>query len=864
MRYQTFSPKIQEQYPIAVLAAKLDQAGMDREYLQPGNLDPNEVIAYQLHQTGKKTPRATQKEFLDELMPVLADLDSKYVIVGDGEYFKTLTGVSKTDAYLGYVVPNTYPESMAGQFNVIFVPNYRQVFYNPGPTQAKIQRSLNALWNHRKGVYREPGCEIIEFSAYPESPTDIEIWLGRLLEMDCDLACDIEGFSLKHYSAGIGTITFAWDEHNGIAFPVDLGPNPPAVRKLLIQFFERFLESGRNMIWHHISFDATVLIYQLYMKDICDTEGLLRGMDVFLTNWDDTKLIAYLATNTCAGNKLSLKELAQEFAGNYAQEDIKDITKIPLPELLQYNLVDGLSTWFTKNRYWDQMVEDQQLELYQELFKPAILDIIQMQLTGMPLDMNEVQKAKAVLEVDRNDALYRIQNHKFVKEFVYLLDEEHVEKRNNELKVKQIKLGDEPQEFNPNSTPQCQRLFFEFLGLPVIERTKTKLPSTSSDVLEKLKAYTENQSIKDLIDALLDFAAVDKILGTFIKAFLEAQKGPDGTHYLFGNFNLGGTVSGRLSSSDPNLQTIPSNGTKYAKLIKKCFVAPKGYIMIGLDFDSLEDRISALTTKDKNKLKVYTDGYDGHCLRAFSYFGENMPDIVDTVESINSIADLYPDERQDSKVPTFLLTYGGTHIGMMAKANFSKEKALTVETRYHELYKESDEWVQAKLDQASIDGYVTVAFGLRVRTPLLHQVIRGTSATPYEAEAEGRTAGNALGQSWCLLNTRASIEFMSKVRASKYRLVIRPIAHIHDAQYYLIPDDLEILQFVNRHLVQAARWQNHPDIAHDQVKLGGSLEVYYPNWANKISIPNEASDTEILEIVDKKMNPEPKAEKEPA
>src|SRR5690606_19651736 len=83
---------------------------------------------------------------------------------------------------------------------------------------------------------------------------------------------------------------------------------------------------------------------------------------------------------------------------------------------------------------------------------------------------------------------------------------------------------------------------------------------------------------------------------------------------------------GRLSSSNPNLQTIPAN-SKYGKLIKSCFRAPEGWLFVGLDFASLEDRISALTTKDTNKLKVYTDGFDGHSLRAQSYFSEQMPDI---------------------------------------------------------------------------------------------------------------------------------------------------------------------------------------------------------------------------------------------
>ena len=185
----------------------------------------------------------------------------------------------------------------------------------------------------------------------------------------------------------------------------------------------------------------------------------------------------------------------------------------------------------------------------------------------------------------------------------------------------------------------------------------------------------------------------------------------------------------------------------------------------------------------------------------------------------------------------------------MANCGFSEAQAKDIEARYHELYKVSDEWVAAKLDEASRVGYVTVAFGLRVRTPLLHQVIRNTSKTPHEAQAEGRTAGNALGQSWCLLNSRASAEFMGKVRSGPYRLDIRPCAHIHDAQYMLVRDNSDILLYTNEHLVNAVNWQDHPDITHDEVKLGGEFSIFWPSWVEEVVIPNQATEQQLLEKV---------------
>ena len=128
-------------------------------------------------------------------------------------------------------------------------------------------------------------------------------------------------------------------------------------------------------------------------------------------------------------------------------------------------------------------------------------------------------------------------------------------------------------------------------------------------------------------------------------------------------------------------------------------------------------------------------------------------------------------------------------------------------------------------------------------------MIRGNSKTPQEAEAEGRTAGNALGQSWCLLNSRAGNEFNSKVRKSQYAEDIRPCAQIHDAQYFLARDDMDVIRYVNEHLVKAVQWQEAPEIAHDDVKLGGNLSLFWPDWSKEVDFSNGATEEEIREAV---------------
>jgi DNA polymerase-1 len=285
-------------------------------------------------------------------------------------------------------------------------------------------------------------------------------------------------------------------------------------------------------------------------------------------------------------------------------------------------------------------------------------------------------------------------------------------------------------------------------------------------------------------------------------------------------------------------------------LIKTIFIAPPGWIFCGADFDALEDKIGALTTKDPNKLKVYANGYDAHCLRAFFYYREQMPDIEDTLESINSIETKYKSLRQASKTPTFALTYQGTAHTLVNNIGLSLDNALKIEANYHELYKVSDQWVNSQLEQATHDGYVTCAFGLRVRTPSLSNACWGS--LDYTAAKEGRTAGNALGQSYGLLNNRSAIEMQDRVLNSKYKTQILPVAHIHDAQYFLVKAEVGCITWFNKNLVDCMSWQELPTIQHDIVKISASVDIFYPNWSKATPIPVNA-DKETIRIIGRKL-----------
>lgn len=495
------------------------------------------------------------------------------------------------------------------------------------------------------------------------------------------------------------------------------------------------------------------------------------------------------------------------------------------------------------------MVADDQEYLYLTMMLPSLKTILQMELIGMPMDTEMIAKAKAELEAKEAAFLAVFKTSPTIQEYNLVLRQQAMEKANAKLKKKQHPLSAfDHVVLNPNSGPQLQGLLYEHMRLPEIDYTDTGLPATGVDTLVKLTHRTSNPEYLEILDALIGLAKVSKILSAFIPNFEAAVRKGDGIQWLHGSFNIGGTVSGRLSSSDPNLQQIPS-GSEYGKLIKSCFKAPKGWIFAGADFNSLEDYISALTTKDPNKLNVYLKGFDGHCLRAAYYFREDLPHIdLEDPASVNSIKKTAPHLRQDSKAPTFALTYQGTAYTLMSNLGWSEEKAKSVEANYHELYKVSDQYVQDRLRQASKDGYVEVAFGLRVRTPLLKQVLFGTRSMPPAAAAEGRTAGNALGQSYGLLNNRAAIEFQGKVWASKYRYDVFLVALIHDAIYLIMRDDIEVVEWVNRELIKSMQWQELPEIKHDQVKLGAALDLFWPDWAHPITLPNNADQSTIKQL----------------
>lgn len=846
---------------IAILVPNKDfnKAQIKKAYITPlkaQGIPEDDIIVITIELNDQdNAPVSVIKEAMITIEALFLKCKTTRVIVCQSQYFKWFTKVGKVESNYGYPLQSKlYPNQT---FFASVPPSI--LFSKPNYIQF-LNLSLKAVADHVAGRVNMFSASVLTDVEYPENISDITDALNALYKHTA-LTCDVETFGLQVNLAGLGTIAFAWDEHSGVSFPIGLGRGDINRIRMMLKFFLTHYRG--KLIFHNATYDIKVLVWELWMKDPADYIGMLEGLDILYRDMDDTKILSYLATNSTTGNNLKLKNQAFEFAGNYAIE-ITNILAYTKEEVMEYNVIDCVCTWFVYHKHRGTIFNTQE-DLYQNIFKPALKVITQMELVGVPLNYDKVKILDTKLKQIVAKYALRLSKDPIIQVFTKILRENAATEHTARLKKKVITAADYAHlEFNPGSPKQMRMLMFEHLELPTQGKTPSGAFSTDGKTLNRLIVHPDVRGITPVVKLLGNIAELhkaSKILEAFVPAFLNRTCIKNGWHHLMGSFNLGGTVSGRLSSSGPNLTNIPSTGSDYAKMVKECFCPPKGWIFCGADFASLEDRISALQTKDPNKLKIYTDGYDGHCLRAFAYFGSQMSDIglaldqnpsSDHPAIINSIETKYPDFRQDSKSPTFALTYQGTWRTLVKNFGFSEDEAMSIEKNYHELYSVSDEWVDNRVERASVEGYVELAFGLRLRTPILPKTVLKSSRTlPYQAQKEIKTVGNAFGQSYGLLNTRAGNGFMERVWASKWRYSVLPIMQIHDSLYFIIADNVECLEWVNNNLIECMEWNMLPEIQHPTVGLEATLEVFHPSWAESVKIPNKADQLTIKKAVSK-------------
>lgn len=360
------------------------------------------------------------------------------------------------------------------------------------------------------------------------------------------------------------------------------------------------------------------------------------------------------------------------------------------------------------------------------------------------------------------------------------VDQEQLEKLGQELKAKMDELTEEIYqiagvEFNLNSPKQLGEVLFDKLNLPVIKKTKTGY-STSADVLEKLAPQHE------IVEKILHYRQVGKLYTTYIEG-LKKEIHPDGKVHT--RFQQTVTATGRLSSTEPNLQNIPIR-LEEGRRIRQVFLPPtEGWYILAADYSQIELRILAHLSEDESLQKAFQEELDIHTKTAMDVFGVSEEEVT-------------PWMRRQAKAVNFGIIYGISPFGLSQNLNISQREAKEFIERYFATYPGVKRYMDTIIEQAKRDGYVTTLLNRRRYLPDLY------SADFHRRSFAERTAMNTPIQgSAADLIKYAMVKIDQKLR--EQALQSRMLLQVHDELVFEVPEEeIETMkQLVKQEMEQA-------------------------------------------------------------
>ncbi len=436
-----------------------------------------------------------------------------------------------------------------------------------------------------------------------------------------------------------------------------------------------------------------------------------HNMDSLAMRHLDIKTISYDEVTGKGINRIGFDEVAIDTATQYAAEDA-DIT----------------------------------LRLHQTLY-PSIHNDERLNYIYCEIEMPILE---VLFEIERNGVL---------------LDDKLLQKQSDELGKKLHALEEQAyviaeQPFNLNSPKQIQEILFNQLKLPIIKKTPTGIPSTDEDVLQQLALDYP------LPKLLLDYRGLAKLKSTYtdkLPLMMDRETGRVHTNYA-----QAVAVTGRLASSDPNLQNIPVR-TSEGRRIREAFIAPPGHRIVSADYSQIELRIMAHISQDEGLLKAFAAGEDIHSATAAEILG--IP--LDQVDQ---------EQRRYAKVINFGLIYGMSEFGLAAQLGIQRSAARAYMERYFARYPGVEKYMQQTREKAKRSGYVETVLGRRLWLPEIN------NANGNRRQGAERAAINAPMQ-----GTAADIIKLAMIAVHNWlreeKLYSKLIMQVHDELVLEVPDD---------------------------------------------------------------------------
>ena len=509
---------------------------------------------------------------------------------------------------------------------------------------------------------------------------DFQRWLTKLSQASL-FAFDTETTSLDYMQAQIVGVSFAIDAGSAAYVPVahDYMEAPPQLDRdwVLSQLKPLLEDEARAKVGQNLKYDASVLAnYGISLNGIAfdtmlesyvlNSTASRHDMDSLASFYLDESTIKFEDVAGKGVKQLTFNQVALEQAGPYAAEDA-DIT-LRLHQVLASQL-DA---------------------------EPTLKQV----LTSIEMPMVKVLSA-----VERTGALVDAKR----------LGEQSIElgTRLVELERQAFELAGEP--FNLSSPKQLGAILFEKLALPVLKKTPKGAPSTAEEVLQELALDYPLPKI------LMEYRGLAKLKSTYTDK-LPLMINPV-TGRIHTSYHQAVTATGRLSSTDPNLQNIPIR-TEEGRRIRQAFIAPKGYKLVAADYSQIELRIMAHLSEDAGLLDAFSKGLDVHKATAAEVFG--VP-----VEQVSQ------DMRRSAKAINFGLIYGMSAFGLAKQLHIGRHEAQQYIDTYFERYPGVARYMDQTRALAHEQGYVETLFGRRLHLPEIND------RNKMRQQAAERTAINA-------------------------------------------------------------------------------------------------------------------------
>jgi len=493
--------------------------------------------------------------------------------------------------------------------------------------------------------------------------SQLNIWIKRL-KAASEIVIDMETTSLNYMLAELVGISCAIKTGEAIYIPFghDYMDAPEQLeRDFVLQTLRPILEDPNILkIGHHLKYDAEVLAnYDIRLRGIAfdtmlesyvlNASGSRHDMDTLAGIYLNHQPISYEDVAGKGAKQIPFNQVSIENASHYAAEDA-DVTL----HLHEY--------------FWPKLNAIPSLKkVFLEIEMPLVPVLIQMERRGVMLDAKLLQRQS--VELTKKLQVLEKEIHTFAGEA-----------------------------FNVNSPKQLQEILYYRLKLPVLEKTPTGQPSTAESVLQEL---AEKYPLPKMI---LEYRSLSKLKSTYTDKLPEQIDSKTGRVHT--SYHQAITSTGRLSSTDPNLQNIPIR-TSEGRKIRAAFVAEKGYKIVAADYSQIELRIMAHMAQDPGLKQAFNEATDIHRNTAATVF--SVP--LDKVTS---------DQRRSAKAINFGLIYGMSAFGLAKQLGIERREAEIHIEKYFAGFPKVKQFIDETLKQAKSNGYVETLFGRRLYLPELN------------------------------------------------------------------------------------------------------------------------------------------------